>query len=287
MTRAILATTLLAAAPWAAADEVWLKGGGRIVGEVTARSPQAVVVDVGPGTVSLPMARVDRIVSASSGLAEFRSRAARLQPGDVREWLALASWADQNDLRTQARGAWQHVLSIDPTNRVAQQALGNVWHAGQWMERSDAMRARGLVEFEGDWMSPSGREARLRVQAAEVAAQRENALADARIAEAEARAREAEARARAAEADAVGADAAYDENGIPLIGWDAVGYGGPVVVGPPFLPCCDDGGRRGHGGRGGHHPGRPPRADPPPPAPRPTPQPPPAAKSGSRGLPRS
>jgi hypothetical protein len=265
MTRAILATTLLAAAaPWAAADEVWLKGGGRIVGEVMERRPQSVVIDVGPGTVTLPMTRVDRIVGGSSRLAEYRSRAARLNPDDVPGWLALASWADQNDLRTQARGAWEHLLSVQPGNTVAQQALGNVFQAGRWMERSDAMRARGLVEWDGEWMTPGEREARLRVQATEAATLRENAIADARVAEAEAWAREAEARARAAEADATRADGAYDDGGIPL-GFGAVGYGygyggyGPgIVVGPPMQPW----GGRGHDR--GFHPDRGRRHDPPP-----------------------
>src|SRR5262245_44108284 len=83
MTRAILAMALLASGSWAAADEVWLKGGGRIVGEVLERRAQSVVIDVGPGTVTMPMARVERIVSASSRLTEFRNRAGRLATGDL------------------------------------------------------------------------------------------------------------------------------------------------------------------------------------------------------------
>lgn len=277
MTRAMLATALLASAPWAAADEVWLKGGGRIVGEVVDRRPQFVMVDVGPGTVTLPMARVDRIVGSSSGLREYRNRAARLGPTDIQGWLALAAWAEQNDLRTQARDAWEHVLSVQPQNATAQQALGNVWQGGRWMERSDAMRARGLVEFEGEWMSLGEREARVRMQAAQAAVERENAIADARVAEAEARAREAEARAHAAEADAARA-ADYSDGGIPLdYVYGAVGYGfGTGFVGNPHVqPCCG----RGHDSRS--HPGGGRRFDP---APRPsTPprDPAPAARTAS------
>lgn len=270
MTRAILATALLAAAAhWAAADEVWLKGGGRIVGEVVERTPDSVRVDVGPGTVAFPMARVDRIVSSSSRLAEYRDRAARLNPNDVQGWLALAAWADQNDLRTQARAAWQHVLLVQPSNAMAQKGLGNVFQAGQWMGYEDAMRARGLVEYDGAWISPAERENRLRLAAAESAALRENAIADARVAEAEARAREAEARAHAAEVDAARADD-YDDGGIPL---DYVygGYGGFVDPFPPPF-CCGN----GPGHFPGHDPGRPGNRGRPgvEPAPRPTPPPP-------------
>lgn len=264
MTRAILVAALLASGSWAAADEVWLKGGGRIVGEILERRAQAVVVDVGPGTVTLPMVRVERIVSASSTLTEYRSRAGRLAVNDVDGWIALAMWADGADLRTQAREAWHHVLSIQPASAIAHQALGDVLQGGTWMSRADAMRAQGLIEYQGQWMSPGERETRLRVEAAEAAALRDNALADARVAEAEARAREAEARARSAEADAVRAEDTYDDSGgIPLIGYGAVGFGAPIVVGPSVQPCCGQ----------AHAPGRCPNTPHHPPAAQPTPVP--------------
>ena len=269
MTRAMLATALLAAtASWAAADEVLLKGGGRIVGEVLDRNPREVTIDVGPGTVKLLMTSVERIVVSSSRLSEFRSRAFLLNPNDVQGWLALADWADQNDLLTQAREAWEHVLAVQPDNQVAQQALGNVWHAGRWMERSDAMRARGLVEFNGVWMSLGERESRLRMQAAWAGAERETAIADARVAQAEARAREAEARTHAAEGDAARAADDSDDgiiDGIITCSWNGSGLGvvvDPIV--PPVRPDRDH--DPDHGGRR--------RFDPPiPPSPQPAPEP--------------
>lgn len=262
--RAILTMTLLATGSWAAADEVWLKGGGRIVGEVMEQRARSVVLDVGPGTVTLPMARVERIVVSASRLTEFRSRAARLHPRDIRGWVGLAHWAEQNDLRTQAREAWEHVLSVEPHHTAAQQALGNVWQGGRWMGREDSFRAQGLVEFEGQWMSPGEREARQRARTAEDASRRENALAEARVAEAEARVREAEARARSAEAAAERAEDASGDYGIPIVGYGAVGFPAPVIVGPSAQPCCGQ----------AHDPGFCPnprrRHDP---APRPTPAP--------------
>jgi hypothetical protein len=280
MTRAILATTLLTAAgAWASADEVWLKGGGRIVGEVMERRADAVLVDVGPGTLTLPMARVDRIVSSSSRLAEFRNRAARLNPQDVQGWLALAAWADQSDLRTQAREAWEHVVSVDPRNSAAHRALGNLWQGGRWMARDDAMRAQGLVEFEGQWITPGEREARLRLDAAEAVARRETALADARVAEAEARAREAEARAHAAEVDAVRAEEGYSDGGIPFFPY---AYGGAVVVDSHACGFAHGPGPCPNVSRPRHR-----NPTPPPPQPQPRPDPRPdnsRAKESHRGM---
>jgi hypothetical protein len=251
MKRAILAMAVMACASWVSADEIWLKGGGRIVGEILERTPKMVKVDVGPGTVTMPMERVDRIVGSASRLEEFRSRAARLGPQDRNGWIALATWAEQNDLNTQARGAWLQVLAIEPESAIAHQALGDVRLGGRWLGHDEAMRAQGLIECDGQWISPAACTERSRAEVAEAASRREAAIADARVAEAEARAREAEARARAAEAEATRADDYSDDGGgIPLIGYGAVGYGGSVV-GFPVSPC-------GHHGHGSHCPDNPP-----------------------------
>ncbi|MET0552119.1 MAG: hypothetical protein ABW221_03720 [Vicinamibacteria bacterium] len=249
----MLTLVLMAAAAGAAADEVWLKGGGRLVGDVISETGGIVVLEVGPGTVKLPRARVERIVSTTVALTEYRERAARLTARDAAGWTALAQWAEQKDLPTQAREAWRHVLVADPGNAVAHSALGDVLHQGRWMDFASVQRARGLVEHDGVWMSAGEREASIRRDAAEAGARQQAAIADSQRQEAEARVREAEARARTAEAEAARAEAdasASVDGGIPL----GYGIGGPVVVGPGIQPCC---GLAHAPGYCPHAPGRP------------------------------
>src|SRR4030095_4709494 len=180
-------------------------------------------------------ARVERIVTSTSALTEYRSRVARLASTDVQGWIALARWADANALRTQAHEAWPHGAYVDPLNVLAQQALDHAYHAGRWMDRDDAMRAQGMIEYNGDWVTPTQMELRLRQRAEEESARRADAEAGARIAEAEARAREAEGRAAAADAAAARAADAYDDGGIPL---DYVYGSGSLIGGFPIQPCC-------------------------------------------------
>jgi hypothetical protein len=214
----VLATSGLA---WA--DVIHLQGGGRIDGEVVEERADAVVIEVSAGRITLPRARIDRMVLGTSALARFRARAAALAPGDVRGWLALAAWARDNDLLTQSRGALEHVLAVDPSNAAAHSALGHVLVGGQWLTVDESHRARGLVEFEGGWVSPQERQALVAERAAEAALRREQIEADARIREAEARARAAEAEARRIEAEQP------VEGGIPYP-WVLGGGGfGPVV----------------------------------------------------------
>ena len=245
-----------------AADEVLLRGGGRVSGVIVERTNDAVVIETAPGRVTLPMKRVEKIVESRSALEGFRERADALAPGDVDGWAALARWAAERDLLTQSRDAWRRVLALDPSHPEANATLGRVWLDGVWMGEDEAHRARGEVPFEGRWVTPAEHEALIRERAAEEASTRERREADLRVREAEARAREAEARAREAEA---AAQAPIDEGGLPLWwGWGG-GWGGVGVLPPAFPPRHE------------------PKAHPMPPAPGAPPAAPPSTRPSSIG----
>jgi len=255
-----LVAVVLAAAP-ALADEIHLKGGGRVSGRIVERTATRVAIETGPGRLTLPLSRVERIVEGRSSLEVFAERAADLAPGDVAGWAELAHWAEERDLLTQARLAWQRVLATDPGHPEANAGLGRVPVGGVWMSTEDAYRSRGYVSFEGRWLTPAEHEAAVREREADEAAARGQREADLRVQEAEARVREAEARALEAEAAADGTTA-----GIPIGYGYGYGYGFGGVV-PPYHPVR---GSRHVGPRQpGSRPGSPNVR--PAPAPKPTP----------------
>ncbi len=224
----LLATGLGAAS--AAPDEVLLRGGGRVTGVIVERTPDVVVLETGPGRVTIQARRIERIVESRSALQSYNERAADLQPDDVSGWAALARWAAERDLITQSREAWQRVLSADPSNPEANAALGRVEVGGAWLSAEDGYRARGYVSFEGRWVTPAEHEALVREREAEQASERDRREAEVRVREAEARAREAEARAREAETAAQ----PVEDGGIPLWwGWGAAGVLLPGAWPPP------------------------------------------------------
>jgi hypothetical protein len=216
-----LVTATLATAT-ASSDEILLRSGGRVSGVVVERTPGAIVIETGPGRVTLPMGLVAKVVEGRSALEAYHERAAAIEPGDVDGWAALARWAGERDLVTQSREAWQRVLSADPSDREANAALGRVEVGGVWMGEAEAYRARGYVSFDGRWVTPAEHEALLREREAERAWERDEREAGLRVREAEARSREAQARAREAEAAAQPVD-----GGIPYGwgGWGGYGYG--------------------------------------------------------------
>jgi hypothetical protein len=200
--RPLVACLLLFLAMPARADEIVLRGGRSLMGEIVARTATSVTIEIGPGRVTLPLTAVDRVVSGPSALATYRDRAQRLSSEDAAGWLALGLWARDHGLATQAATAFERAIAIDPSNEQAQQALGRVRVADRWMTRDDAYRAQGIVQFQGDWLTPQEREARLAQQQIEADIERQRVESEARLREAEARARAAEAEARRAEAEA-------------------------------------------------------------------------------------
>ncbi len=247
------------------ADEIFLRGGGHVTGRIVEQNTRTVTIEAAPGLVTLPMSRVEKIVESRSPLEAWRERADSLAASDVAGWAALARWAQQNQLLTQAREAWQRVLAVSPHDADANLALSRVSVEGRWMSEQEAYRAQGYVQFEGEWISPAEHERRLRERASDEASAQEQREAEVRVREAEARAREAEARAREAEARAREAEIPA-EAGIPI--WPVNG-----AFGPRLHPgCCEP--------RPGPHP-------------RPHPQqtsplpPPPSVPESSIGEPRS
>ena len=101
----ILACALVLLPALAFADEVLLKGGGKISGRILSRTDTAVQVDVGAGIITVPMASVLSIEQKRSIVNEYEEHAARLKDSDVQGWLQLARWSLTQGLGTQARRA--------------------------------------------------------------------------------------------------------------------------------------------------------------------------------------
>jgi hypothetical protein len=256
--RAVLLGLALQAAGLAAADEVFIRGGGRLSGEVVERGPDSILVDIGTGQIGLRLSSVERIVAGATPVGLYRQRAASLEPDDVAGWLALGRWAREHQLETNAREAFENVLAVDPTHVSAHRALGHVQLDGRWLTREESFEARGYVLFEGAWVTPEERRATLEDRRALAEERRAHAEANARIREAEARARMAEAEAQRAEADLRRREAELEISGPAFVvggGWTPL-FAGNVYSSFAYSayahPAYPQGGVRGAIGPGRH-----------------------------------
>jgi hypothetical protein len=171
MKQAILGMALISAP--LLADEVYLKGGGQISGEIVRQDATSVTIDIGAGTLGVQRSNVVRIEEGASPLQEYRTRAAAIPPGDAEAWRVLARWAGGQGLATQARDAWSKVVKILPADAEANRALGRVQMDGRWVSEEESYLARGFVKFEGEWMKPDERQAILATRQARAEADRQ------------------------------------------------------------------------------------------------------------------
>lgn len=237
MRNALPFLTALALATPVVADEVLLEGGGTVRGRVLEQTETHVVVEVGPGRVTLPASRVVAIRLGKSALDEWYARSARLAANDADGWLALGLWARDHGLYTQAREAFERVLVVQPHNPIANAAVGRVRLGDRWVSEEESYLARGFVRYRGRWITREEHAATLAERRAEIEERTRRAEADARVREAEARARAAEARADAAEqAPAFPGPYSYSPFGLVIGSGGSVSSPQPPVDPPPPPP---------------------------------------------------
>lgn len=163
--RGSLAAVLVLAAGWAGADEVHLVNGksfedvsARVVGdEVRIELPAG-------GEIRLPRSHVARIEEGESGMEVFRRRARELGPeAGAAEWLELAEWARARELSRGYREAALEAARREPGLpgvKAAMSELDFVWEErlSEWLPRAEAMRRRGLVPWNGEWVTAEERD---------------------------------------------------------------------------------------------------------------------------------
>ncbi|MCU0242421.1 MAG: hypothetical protein MUF51_08360 [Vicinamibacteria bacterium] len=228
----LLLLIALVFAPGVSADEVWLKNGGKLTGQIVERNERLVKIDVGSGIIGVTADRIERVVASASPVQIFRRRAQALRRDDVAGWLELGRWAEEQQLQTLAREAYEHVVGLAPDDAEARAALGQVREGSRWMTQDEVQQSRGLVKFEGEWITPEQHRAILAERLATVQAQREERMAKDARAIAEANAAEAEARRREAEANQMNGGISWPY-GIGLApGVPSTGPCGPYLNGP-------------------------------------------------------
>jgi hypothetical protein len=179
------------------ADTVYLTNGRSFEGVIAEVSDAAVRIQMPGGSLSLPRSHVLRVEKSESDFAEYLKRKAVLQHnGEAGDWLKLARWAKSQGLEQGAREAALTAADLDPhVEGIAPflRAYGYVLDAQleRWIPYADSMRRKGLVQWNGQWISREEHAARQRAQQEEAARQNAERAAF-RAAQATQAAREAE-----------------------------------------------------------------------------------------------
>jgi hypothetical protein len=168
-----LSSLVLLALGWAlplGADEVHLKNGQSFTDVIAEETATHVRIRLSGGELRLPKSQVERVVASTSSLERFEQRKRALLvsgPGMAGEWLALARWAYEVDLRSGAREAALTAARLDPALPGLAVVLTRFDYmrddaSGEWLPEAEVMERRGLVRYRGEWLSRV--EARERVE---------------------------------------------------------------------------------------------------------------------------
>ena len=150
----LTAVILSAAAGLAAADEVQLTNGSKIVGNVSKKDAQKVVVEVGAGTITLDTKDVSAINLGRTALNEYSDRWKAVEnstnPAPLYD---LLLWAKSQGLTRYVAPLALKIITLDPEHAGARAELRHEKINGKWLTFDQAQEARGLVKLEERWVT--------------------------------------------------------------------------------------------------------------------------------------
>ena len=173
------------------ADTVRLNNGRAYEGVIAERTPQGVRVQLAFGYIVIPDDQVASVEAAPSALAGYLKQKAMLQSSPAArasDWLDLARWAKVHDLESSARESALLAAELDPKVPgldAMLRPMGLVYEdaLGRWIPFAESMARRGLVPWNGEWITREEQRARSEEQGRRDAARAQEA-ASRRMAEA-------------------------------------------------------------------------------------------------------
>ena len=167
MRRTLLRTAFLLplvalAAPPAGADDVHLTNGRAFYGVVAEVQGDKVAIRLPDGIIRLPANRVARIERSETRLEQYllRRHALSERQAPAADWLELARWARDEGFNTAYRESARRAADLDPQAdglKPLMRDLGWVFDpaADRWLDETVVMQRRGLVRYDGAWVTPA------------------------------------------------------------------------------------------------------------------------------------
>jgi hypothetical protein len=134
-----------------------LAGGGRLEGKLLpaddASKLNCTIELSAGGRVTIARSQIAKIETVTDAVAEYQ-KLARTSPDTVDAHWQLSEWCRDHKLRDERRQHLDRIIELNPNHADARAALGFHQKDGQWMNRDDVMASRGLVLFDGKYVTP-------------------------------------------------------------------------------------------------------------------------------------
>lgn len=220
-------------------DEVVLANGKSYEDVIATEADGEVTIRFAYGEITLPASHVTEIRKADSVVETYLTRRDALRTSfspSASDWLELARWARVNGIDHGVREAALVAASLEPGLPGLADLLrpfGYVFdeEIRRWIPFEEFMARRGMVRFDGEWITEEEKEARIEESRRRLAAHERRLAA---------------ARERAAAEERAARSAPVRETVViaTVPGWYGATVVGPVAVHPPLRhppPRPDDG----------------------------------------------
>src|SRR5947199_4672007 len=175
----ILLLLLLMALP-VFADNVYLANGRKFEDVMAETTDSHVRIHLQGGVLVLPKSQVLRVEPGDSSLGDYlrRREALKKSPSTrAADWIELARWAQSKQLDQATRDSALAAAALDPRAPGLAPLLRGYGYVldeqlDRWVPYADAMRRKGFVQANGQWISREEYQARARAQAEEDARRR-------------------------------------------------------------------------------------------------------------------
>lgn len=153
-----LIAIILVAGSTAFADDLHLRSGRVLSGEVIERRDGKVFFMRPSGILTLAADEIEKIVPTATDLDQYLERSGVLAKDDTAGRWKLAQWAKAAGLSAAYRREIDFCLAADPEHAEARAAAGFEKIDGQWLKGDDVKTAKGLVKVDGRWMTRAAAE---------------------------------------------------------------------------------------------------------------------------------
>lgn len=140
----------------AAADEVLLTNGKKLVGKVQKDPKQAdkVIVEVPVGTIVLEAKAVSSVNPGRTVLHDYDDKYGQIRDSkNAADFWTLAKWAKENKLSRYVAPLAERTVALEPDHAQARAELRHEKSDGKWVTFEEAQEKRGFKNVEGAWLT--------------------------------------------------------------------------------------------------------------------------------------
>lgn len=150
---ALLVTGAAVLSPARAQDVVWKNDGGKLRGRIVREGRDGVTIETPGGTYTVPHGEIARVERGADVLSELEQKRGRIKTGDLRGWLDLGKWCQNQELWPQAIDCFGEVLAIEPDHEDARFELGYRRLEGKWVTEGAYFEAKGFKRWVDRWVT--------------------------------------------------------------------------------------------------------------------------------------